>query len=133
MGMDLVNEAGDRFRFRTTSWAFYLNLASVYGWEPAGTLQPDKYTGTEPWPGEYDWNAGQTVSSADAEALASALQRALADPERLQQEGALAAAISVAVRASSGDNSYNVGPIEDDTKILQEMIAFFRKGKFQIW
>ena len=73
--MDLVNDTGERFRFRTAGWGFYLNLAEAYGWNAAGTLPPEKYEGADVWPGEYDWNAGQSVSSADTQALNGSDQR----------------------------------------------------------
>ena len=133
MGMDLVNEAGARFKVVTAGWGFYLNLAQAYGWEPAGTLPPDGYAGAEPWPGEYDWNAGQSVTSEDAHALASALQQALEDPERPLREREVAAAVSAAGRALKGDVSIEIKVDEDDSDFLREMIAFFREGSFQIW
>ena len=73
MTMDLTGPGGD-FGFTITSWEHLLKLASLSGWEPAGTLPPE---GAGSWDGNYFTNDGQRVADEDARALADALEAAL--------------------------------------------------------
>ncbi|PWU18714.1 MAG: hypothetical protein C5B50_08440 [Verrucomicrobia bacterium] len=130
--MDLISQNGATFRFVTSGWSFYLNLAEEYGWRPAGTLPPKSYPDPAKWPGEYDWNAGQIVSAVDPRQLAEALERALADPQRAEREKLLAERLAEALRAMTGLDS-QIQPPTDDTAFLKEVITFFRQGQFEIW
>ena len=79
--MNLNSAVGDFF-WDTFSWAKLLRLAERYGWQPAGTTIPDselKWMPDGRWNGSYSSNDGQTVTTADAQALAAALERALAE------------------------------------------------------
>jgi hypothetical protein len=63
-------------------WAKALELARLYGWQPAGTRPMPgidlSKLGAE-WHGTYLTNDGQVVESGDALALAAALERSLED------------------------------------------------------
>jgi hypothetical protein len=69
------------------AWQRMLILAQHYGWEPQGTEPPDDvardcgiWSGDRSqWDGRYFASYGQHVVKSDAEALAAALEQALAD------------------------------------------------------
>jgi hypothetical protein len=138
MGFDLINEKGDRFEFCYSDWGFYLRLAVKFGWQPAGTEAPTgkfgwQPAGTEAWPGTYETSDGQRVSSVDAEALASALQRAMDDPEWVESSREIARARAGAVRIAGSDYEVRATVRGDVMPFLRDMIAFFCKGRFRIW
>lgn len=69
------------------TWARMLEMAEEYGWNPLGTIQPDRVAG-EPDPAGYDpssWSdgssAGRLVLFEDALNLADALERAFLEHE----------------------------------------------------
>jgi len=129
MGFDLTSETGAEFRLGGVGWTFYLNLAERYGWSPAGTLPPDS-SRPEEWPGNYDSNEGQRVTGADAAALATALQAALADPNRLVVEASLARELSESLSAALG----GAAPVDppDGTEVLESLREFCHQGSFMI-
>jgi hypothetical protein len=63
MGYQLTNSVGDCRQWELISWWYLLNIAKRYGWQPARIEASD-----------YFKSQGQMVSSADAAALASALE-----------------------------------------------------------
>ena len=76
------------------TWSQMLELAEEYGWNPLGTVQPDRVSG-EPDPAGYDpssWSdgssAGRLVLFEDALNLADALERAFLEhePETVPQD-----------------------------------------------
>ena len=91
MGISIGNRHGDRVAFSHIRWATLLIHAGDYGWCPAGTeppmrwsdetgaLRPWEAVAPEPWGGGYSSNDGQGATAADAQALADALERFLAD------------------------------------------------------
>ena len=85
MGYDLMSESGADHRLSNAGWALLLNLAEAYEWKPQGSLPPEDLDAAE-WAGDYDSNDGERVSREDAKAMADALERALADPERTAKE-----------------------------------------------
>lgn len=84
MGYDLTNTAGEYFRWNVLGWWSILNLAVSSGWTPADALEPDGYSEPVPWDGNYFHNASQQVTPSDANAIADALERLLASPDRNQ-------------------------------------------------
>src|SRR5206468_127549 len=81
MGMNLHSATSD-FGWDTFSWVKLLRLAEHYGWRPSGTTLPNSELAWMPggrWNGNYTTNDGQTVTTADANALASALEKAVQD------------------------------------------------------
>ncbi len=74
MSVDLVNEQGHTWGTGNLTWQKVLWLAYQYGWEPAGTKDPEGWVGE--WHGNYSTNSGQIVAAEDARALANALERA---------------------------------------------------------
>ena len=130
MGYDLQNDRGE-FRFSNGAWAFYLSIAKLYGWKPAGTLPPD---GIEPRDrdGHYLSNDGQYVGTDDADRLAAALQAALYDIQSLEQMtnvGTVSAAPACQLTVLR-QQTVLINP--DMAHYLKEMIAFFRSGRFRI-
>jgi hypothetical protein len=125
MGMDLRNAKRAEYHLPTLGWAFYLNLAERYGWEPTGTQPPELWDTSEgPWEGHYDWNASQRVMSEDAASLAAALGRYLADPQRVSVAKLLAIELGEAV---------GVEVSFDENDEIGSFIAFARSGPFEIW
>jgi hypothetical protein len=137
MSYELFNERGDSFNFNFTSWPYYLALAEEYGWQPAGTDAPDGRAGD--WSGTYCTNDGQWVSAVDAEAIANALQQAVDnhDPARVERSCEMArmrtADVREAIQVATGCDFFGGRVDRYNTPFLREMIAFFRKGRFQIW
>ena len=129
MGIDLTGDSGEELRFSGIGWAFYLNLAQLYGWHPVGTRAPDGALATG-WSGQYDSSDGQHVGGEDATALADALARALADPKREETEKVLAVKLSKDLGTTTG-RPVSVEPPDDDT-LLREFLGFCRKGGFRI-
>ena len=74
MGMDLRGPYRC-FRLSAPAWGDALELALLAGWEPAGTELP----ANPRWSGIYNSNDYQTVTAADARALADALDRIMPD------------------------------------------------------
>lgn len=127
MSVDLRNKQGQEFYFSSVSWAFYLNLAIIYGWKTAGTLAPEEWdTAQGKWQGVYDWNAGQTVTEFDANAFASALKKYLDDPNGNLKANALAKELGKAIGADVVVNS-------EDRELIISFISFATSGEFQIW
>jgi hypothetical protein len=97
--------------FNWQAWRYLLDVGVAFGWEPAGTAPPPEYrfghpdgeiiypaydeASKRPWCGSYFTNCYQSVTDADAAALAGALFRALdavRTRQRLTQEQAAALA-----------------------------------------
>ena len=128
MSYDLRNRHDEEFYFSTISWAFYLNLASIYyGWKKAGTLAPSAWDKSgEPWQGAYDWNAGQIVTTEDSKALAASLEAWLNDEQLHEEANELAKGLSEALR-------YEITFDHSDVGHIQSFINFARRGQFEIW
>ena len=83
---ELWGECGD-FSVPERAWLLLLSLAQWYGWRPSGTLPPDEdyvpleewQTDVPEWDGRYFPDYCQRITEQDAEQLAQALERALAD------------------------------------------------------
>ena len=76
MTIDLYRNDDDFFQFEYFGiWQKLMNLAQIYGWNPAGTQEPPQWNQEEgDWDGSYDIFAGEWVADADAHALAQALK-----------------------------------------------------------
>ena len=132
MSFDLHSERGEQFRFSSSGWNYYRNLAGEYGWQPAGTLPPDGLPDSDSWSKTYDSNDGQWVSDEDAEALVRALQAALDDPQRVERLTTAAKAESEYLTQTTG-RPCHVRVETNDAEYIGQMIEFFRKGRFKIW
>jgi len=132
MSFELHSKRGDQFSFSSASWGYYLDLASEYGWQAAGTAPPEGMPDSDTWPKTYDSSDGQWVSDEDAEALACALQAALDDPRRVERLTAAAKAESDYLTQATG-RPCHVRVETNDAEHLGQMIGFFKKGRFQIW
>lgn len=86
MGMDLYRIV-DRayFRWSGDCWEALLDLATKYGWNPAGTVPSDDTRAEagdefcDKWDGSYTKNEYQIIISSDAKNMADALELALPD------------------------------------------------------
>ncbi|HET7842483.1 MAG TPA: hypothetical protein VFM21_12795 [Terriglobia bacterium] len=138
MGYDLMNESGADLRLSNAGWALLLNLAEAYGWTPQGSLPPEDLAASE-WTGDYDTNDGERVSREDAKAMADALERALADPERTVKEREIGRELNRALRkmeiAAFGEDLPPEKEVEvpaTDDEFLRTFIRFLRAGSFRI-
>ena len=127
MTVDLRNNSGKEFSFSTIGWAFYLNLASMYGWNGLGTQPPKEWSSSEePWSGAYDWNAGQIVTAQDASAIAEALAKYLVDPSGKSKAKALASKLGKVI-------GIEVTVDENDDACINSFIGYANSGEFEIW
>ncbi len=119
-------------RFRTFScsdltWASLLELGSVFGWVPAGTMPvEDVDPGMLPrrFHSNYrpdDWTNCKRVTEEDAEALAHALERAIDAIEANDRQGI-------------GEDLNHAGDgmrlISLPTELIEDFISFLRNGEF---
>lgn len=151
MGMDLVSEMGNYFRFSQVGWRKVLALADLYGWKPTGTVKP---ISRKTWDSNYITNSGQLVTNADAMALSNALQQALDDiPDRLDIVKMVELdpsnyppymAVMETIEAEMGEkvtsikgHDPNLTPFEffsgDYKQGLIDFIEFCQYGGFRIW
>lgn len=127
MSVDVLSRdgIGETF-FSNSGWAFLLNFAMAYGWHPAGTIGPP---GKADWDGNYDAPEGQTISPSDARALADAVSKGLAAPDRAEKShlitDALARATSAAVR------EFTFSP--ESMARWEDFLEIARNGQFIIW
>ena len=136
MGFDFTNDRGTYLRFSPSGWALALMIGENYGWQPEGTTlpRPAGEASASEWSGEYATNEGQRVSASDANALAAACERALADPVYEQR------AVDT-LRRIRGELAQELGqtpePVDNAEVIkfrerLKQLIAFCREGSFII-
>lgn len=130
MGFDLTNEAGHSARFSPSGWALALTLAEDYGWKPAGTKLE-----RADWAGDYATNEGQRVTTNDAENLAQACERALADPGYLARVSAVKQQIDAEIARQVPGSRPRAVRCEDMLAFrerLKDLVAFCRGGSFII-
>jgi hypothetical protein len=137
MGVDLVSsESGEETGFGYGGWAYVLEIAEKYGWQPQGTERPPDLDASEPWEGEYGSSDGQRVTAEDARALADALDAAVADPQLHVTVLKMDAKDRRRIRKQMGPElaaSYvGVKDFEEYRECLREFSAFCRKGAFRI-
>src|SRR5260221_11004317 len=118
MGMDLVGDSGAKLRVSTSGWAYFLNLAELYGWRPEG--------------GSYEANNGRHVSKRDAAGLARALEDALLDPERAVRGAAPAERLTQQIRRAAGIPEARIELEPDESAFLRELVSFLWDGGFAI-
>lgn len=158
MTYDFYNRAGETFGFSQFFWPVLVELAKRYGWKPQGTAPPED---EEPstWRGSYTGNCGQIVTATDANALADAIEALLTDPNFATVVKELAPELRRQAEDWSSPflgqviiEHVSPGPIdgfmtsnsspgqiiveppdrEELRAVLQEFIAFCRKGEFEI-
>jgi hypothetical protein len=136
MGFDLTNETGAYLRFSPSGWALALTLAERYGWQPEGTTLPKSAEGSADWSGEYATNDGQRVSASDANAVADACERALADPAyaeiTLDAWNELQKYMDSQVPSLAPPRAVDPDLAQKFRGRLEELITFCRSGNFII-
>jgi hypothetical protein len=110
MGFELTSRKdGTQFYVTSQIWDSLRETAKIYGWKPRGTSEPDYCNDSDfdcgDWLGDYETSNGQTVEKIDAAWLGVSLLMARRDGE----------------------------PKSLPPRILEEFIAFLRKGAFIIW
>ena len=96
----LITDTGPAIALPIEAWATAYNLALTHGWKPQGTQQPPNWT---PHRQEADWQwqltytpaEGQVVTKPDAQALADALVRGLAQVDSKDEKRWLRQVIDV--------------------------------------
>jgi hypothetical protein len=135
LGINLVSESGQQYWINSSAWGTLLALAERYGWQPTGTSLSQQvlehFDGC--WDGSYTTSDGQVVCREDAYALASSLERALADanphdetPDRAL-ESAMAQAGFLTARLEL------VSFLQQSREAVVNLITFCRGGSFEIW
>lgn len=149
MTIDLYRNEDDYFQFDYFGiWQKLMDLAHIYGWEPAGTHEPpewDEYEDGESWQGSYDLFAGEWVTAEDARALISALERALDDlPDNPMPDRIIEAEIEEIDRDGDVSISFHIIEANKSLNLFEtfggqykpELIAFIhfaRRGGFHIY
>jgi hypothetical protein len=136
MGVDLTNDKGNYLRFSNGGWTLALCLAEVYEWEQEGTTL-EQEEGEEPieWDGDYFSSDGQRVTPSDAVGLATACERALADPEYEETAAEINDQIDAAIAEADPEWEPQKWSREDYVAFrdqLKELITFCREGGFII-
>ena len=134
MGMELTSENGSTFEFSGTGWAFYLNLAEVFGWKPEGTKKPKNYGILKKWHGAYDSNEGQFVTQSDAQALSVSLERALSSEHLDEKASSIASQLENTLKQALGDQippGFKISP-NVDKNYISNFVSFCKGGGFYI-
>ena len=142
MGMDLFRRGGS-MSLNWEAWRELLSLAEVFGWRPTGTIaNPDpgdpfvvfsRPESDDAIPsnqlGTYFSNDGNLVTSADAGALADALEIALGRPEQPPVKRFLEPSLLEFEVEGKGKVIFeNSG--DDIREMTREFIEFCRAGRF---
>jgi hypothetical protein len=146
--IDLYRERDSAFQFEYFGiWEKVLQLARLYGWHPAGTVEPPDWQAGETqegWLGEYDLYLGELVRAEDAHAMADALEQALDDlpdhlmPERiietefeeLDKEDLISISFYI-IEPNKSLNLFEVFGGQYKAELI-DFIAFCRQGGFHI-
>jgi hypothetical protein len=147
----LVSSSGEGYQIPANYWRAFLSLAAFVGaWEPAGTAAPDGWGGQQPWRGDYEPDSGQSVTPADAAALAGGIAKVIEAVGSLRPAEAsdILSAVERCVpgrpepfRPGRKSVTYAVVPgatREDPTRDagvvarMKELAAFCRQGAFRI-
>lgn len=125
-------------RFRTFScsglaWASLLELGSVFGWVPAGTMPGEGIAEPGMLPNRFhsnyrpdDWTNCKRVTEDDAEALAHALELAIDAMQAKDCNG-----IEHARRREGlGDAGDGMRLISLPRELIEDFISFLRNGEF---
>lgn len=149
MAIELYREEGESFHFDYFGiWEKVMDLAHIYGWQPAGTGQPPAWEDADDstrWSGRYDLYLGERVHDGDAHALAEALARALPDlpdspmPDRIfetemeeiDREGQISISFYI-IEPNTELNLFEVfgGQYKEE---LVDFIRFCHQGGFHIY
>lgn len=136
MGVDLISDTGESTGFGYGGWAYVLEIAEKFGWEPMGTLRPSELDSSESWEGEYGSSDGQRVTAEDAMALAKALEAAVASPELhimvIEMDGEDRSRIRDKMGPELAASYVGVADFEEYRQSLREFAAFCRKGSFVV-
>ena len=149
MTIDLYRNEEDYFQFEYFGiWQKLMELARIYGWEPAGTREPPEWEGDEdggPWQGDYDLFAGEWVTVGDAHALIEALERALDDLpdhpmpnriieteiEEIDRDGDVSISFHI-IEANKSLNLFEIFGGQYKSELIA-FIHFARRGGFHIY
>lgn len=113
-------------------------------WKPGDAFSPEdsvvEEKQEEAWSGEYEMFGGQVVQAADAQALADAIARAIADPALRLKVAKLRTNFRRMVRSFIGNKNTDLaeafGPGFDDPQeyrnLLTQFTDFCRAGEFRI-
>lgn len=138
MGFELQSDsaAARDFSFGYNGWAMLLELATRYGWEPRGTEPPGGIGDPNDWNGEYCSSDGQRVSTYDAQAMAAAIEKAVADPNVPAMLNQMVAEQRQGIAERSGPelaaSFAGVKDFGEYLNCLRDFAEFCRDGSFRI-
>ena len=147
MGYELINESGQKLYYNFTGYPKLIELALQYGWEPLGTTMPswhdEKIGKRDDWPGIYCSNDHQVVSAEDANNMADALERSIAD---ISAKPVYSADEKDVTKVKCADGSMidtvplgyhdDRAPISfwgGNPKTIKKLIKFLRLGSYETW
>jgi hypothetical protein len=137
VGFDLTSESGESYQMRSGGWSLVLSVADAYAWAKQGSLPPEGVAATD-WDGSYASNDGQRVTAEDARALADAIERMLADEDRVARVREVAILLEEQVRQLA-KREYGIdlppethGEYPVDEPSLRDLVRFCRQGGFRI-
>jgi hypothetical protein len=132
MGYDLTNSSGQTHQWKVLGWWHLLNLAREYGWLPRGTEAPS-HSGPG-WDGNYFQNDGQLVTADDATALAEALDRLLADPNRDAAAASVGSRKTQIALDNAGNSSSNARDVlRYPIDFIRGMLGHFGRDSIGVW
>jgi hypothetical protein len=79
MSIRLVNDAGEVYWFTSGNWRRVLAFAAHHGWPPNPSLEPDNWDESLRWNDKYVIVGGASLSKAESQALAEAVDRGVRD------------------------------------------------------
>jgi hypothetical protein len=126
VSVDVFGCDGEETFFSNVGWAFILEFAKAYGWEPSGSVAPPNH---REWDRSYDPPQGQTITSADAEELSAAICRGLDAPDRLHTSEKVARILSQEAGRPIQEFNFSEKAVED----WRNFIRIAKKGPFVIW
>lgn len=116
-------------------------MAQLYGWRPQGTSLLQRLTAepdAEDVLGSYYPKEGQTLSQADAKAIAKALTEALEDIpdfDAVEHKTEYQVRDGQKIRVVKPNMKFNLFEAfsGDNKKLVRDFIWFCKQGEFEVW
>ncbi len=132
MSITVTNGQGESHTYGGHFWGGILNFAEHYGWKPAGTARPKGFGILRRWPGNYDSNDGQTVTTSDAKSLGRAILQSMNDPILDENIEILETSIRKDVLSRVGPELFASFAFRFDKNAYREFGEFCLRGPFRI-
>ena len=135
MALVLKSKSGDELSLSPRYWSFFLTLAQVCEWKPAGTEAPSNSNLSENWNGDYESCEGQIVNDIDAREFSNGLNRCFYSSHCLQIMHDVATHIESQVEQKTGltiPKEMRIEITDDFRNSLGSLMAFTHTGAFYI-